>query len=138
MMSDATAILVGNLVSKPEARVTASGKKVANFTVACNGVYSQEGLARNVSYFRVSAWNQNADFISEYGEKGDIIYVKGDLAVDYYKDENGVDRSFTRVVASKIVICCHKNGDGDSKESSGKKRERPKFVEIADNSDLPF
>ncbi|WP_159638450.1 single-stranded DNA-binding protein [Erysipelothrix anatis] len=80
------AILVGRLTRDPELRKTQTGKSVVSFTVAVNRRFSQQEQA---DFINCVAWNQTADFISNYLTKGALISVEGSIQSRSYEDATG-------------------------------------------------
>ena len=88
-------IIVGNLGGDPEMRYTPSGQAVTNFSVATNRQYtSSDGQkVKETVWFRVSAWNKQADACNNYLRKGSKVLVEGRLVPD---SATGGPRTFTR------------------------------------------
>lgn len=74
---------VGRITNDPEVRVTESGKKVCNFSIAIN-----DGTKENphTTFIPIDAWEGFADTIAKYFHKGDQIIVGGRLSVRKYED----------------------------------------------------
>ncbi|HOH95515.1 MAG TPA: single-stranded DNA-binding protein, partial [Bacilli bacterium] len=58
-------VLVGRLTHDPELRKTSSGASVTNFSIAVNNRFARD-QENSTSFFRVSCWNQTADFVAQY------------------------------------------------------------------------
>ena len=71
-------IVVGNLVGDPELRYTASGKAVANATIA-----SDRGRGRDAGtdFLRLTAWEDRVDALMCH-KKGASLRVVGSLRTD--------------------------------------------------------
>jgi single stranded DNA-binding protein len=69
----------GQLGGDPELRVTASGKYVANFSIAYDVREKQgsEWVSRGVMWVRVNVWGKLAENCNEYLSKGDRVVVIG-------------------------------------------------------------
>ncbi len=74
-------IIVGNLGSDPEMRYTPSGKAVTSFNVAVNRVWNSPDGQRQekTTWFRVSAWEREAELASQYLSKGRQVMVIGEM-----------------------------------------------------------
>lgn len=79
--------LIGNLGGDPEMKYTQQGKAVCTFTLAVS-----RGKDAKPAWFRVTAWEKQAEICKQYLSKGKKVFVKGTLAAD----ENGNPRTFTR------------------------------------------
>ena len=96
-MSDINKIhLVGRLGQDPDIRNTASGKKVVNISVATK--YKDK-----TSWHRAVCWGPNADFVSEYLHKGDLIYLDGRMDYREWTDQSDVKRTSAEIVVQQIT-----------------------------------
>ena len=50
------------------------------------------------------AWRQNADFITGYAEKGDIVTVNGSIQTGSYTDRDGRKVYTTDVLADRVQL----------------------------------
>jgi len=66
-------VLVGRLTEAPQNKKTPTGKSVASFTVAIPNSFDRD----KTDFIKCVAWNQSADYVSQYGQKGDIVAVEG-------------------------------------------------------------
>ena len=98
--------VVGNLATVPELRYTATGRPVANFTVAVNhrksvgaGQWEDDGA----SFVRVTVWGNLAENVVEtFPEVGMPIFAIGTMRVDRYEDKEGVKRDQVNVTAIAV------------------------------------
>lgn len=88
--------VVGNIVSEPELRFTPSGKAVADFRVAENHKrFSQETKkweTTNTTFYRVSAWGDQASNIASALRKGTEVVVVGKFEAREYETKDGDKR----------------------------------------------
>ena len=118
-------ISMGNLTDDPKIRRTASGKKVAEFTLALNR--GKDGA----DYPRFIAWEQKADLIEKYCHKGMKLLVEGRIQTGSY-EKDGKKVYTTDIVADSIEFCERKKEEP---------RENPEeFVKIPEGleEDMPF
>lgn len=99
------AIIVGHLGSDPELRYTATGKAVANFSVATNSTWKNADGEKqeSVEWHRVTVWLKLAELVAEYCKKGAHVYVEGRLQTNSY-DKDGVTVYSTQIVAEDILF----------------------------------
>lgn len=109
--------IIGNLGSDPEMRFTPSGQAVTAFSVAANRQYARDGQkVKETAWFRVSAWDKLAEVVSQYKKKGDLVMVKGRLAVDpatggprvWAPDNGGAARASFEITASQVLFLSSK------------------------------
>lgn len=119
-------VLIGRLVRDPELRTTNTGKNVANFTIAVDKrIKPQDPDAPTADFFRVTAWNQSADFISNYGGKGRLVAVDGRLESRKYVDKEGNNRESVEIVADNLNLLDKRSDNDDDAESTrGNTREK--------------
>lgn len=128
--------LIGNITKDLELKVTQSGKKVLNFTLAFNKGYGENKVAR---YFNVVAWENLAEKVSLYCHKGSKVCVEGELDYDEFeKDGSRARRDFIR--ASNVEFLDARPKDvqvpltGNARDVTG---HFDRNVSI-DQDDLPF
>ena len=70
-------ILIGHLGAKPEGRYTPSGISTVSFSVATNEFWvdADQKKHEHTEWHHVVAWNQVADFVTQYCAKGCLVYV---------------------------------------------------------------
>jgi single-strand DNA-binding protein len=98
-------ILEGNLVRKPDAKLTGKGTPVCNFTVASNRFYRLDGSEESkeeVSFFDVETWAKQAEICEKYLERGRGVRVVGRLKQDRWTDKDGKNQSRVKIVAEHI------------------------------------
>lgn len=93
-------IIIGNLTKDPEARVTAEGRSVANFTVAVNR--RTAGDHPVADYFRVSCWDQLAKLVVQYLDKGKKVCVTGSVRAQAYETREGKAAASLEVTAHEV------------------------------------
>ena len=89
-------ILIGHLGGKPEGRYTQQGVSTASFSLATNEVWvdSNKQKHEHTEWHHVVVWNQLADFVTEYLNKGHLIYLEGTIKTRSWKDKNTLNISF--------------------------------------------
>lgn len=145
--------IMGRLVADPELRTTPAGVNVCRFRIACDRSYVQKGQERQADFIDIVAWRQQADFVSQYFQKGSMIAVEGSLQTRQYQDKNGNNRTAVEVVANNISFAGAKRQDVQSAPSYEKQTANLQqakaqtsfaqgsaddFAVIDDNDDLPF
>ncbi len=141
-----TIILMGRLTADPELRTTSSGLSVSSFTVAIDRRYQRQGEDKQTDFIPVVAWRQQADFVSKYFSKGQMIAVEGSLQSRKYEDKNGNPRTAYEVVADRISFCGSKaesgggnyGGNAGADTSSYSNANAGDFSTVVDDDDLPF
>ena len=94
-------ILIGRLTRDVELRYTASGKGVANFTLAVDRPFLNAQGQKDTDFIRCVAWGKLAENCANYTSKGSLIAVEGWLQVRQY-ESNGHKYTSTEVVAERV------------------------------------
>lgn len=116
-------VVMGRLVKDPDLRATASGKPVANFTLAVERDREVNG-ERATDFIDCVAWNGTAEFVSKYFRKGSMAVVAGRFQSRKYTDKDGNNRTAWEIVAENVYF-------GQAKKET--------FTELPNNDgDLPF
>lgn len=132
-------ILQGRLCKSVDKRMTKNDVAVASFTIAWSEKYGQ---TEQSLFMNCVAWNNQAEFISKYFKKGDMVVVEGKLTTRIYEDGNGDKRYVTELIVEKSHFCGSKQDSkpqqiaGDlSTYSIGTDED---FKSTSDDEDLPF
>ncbi len=107
-----TVILMGRLTADPELRTTSSNLSVLSFSVAVDRSYQSQGQERQADFINCVAWRQNADFISKYFRKGQMIAIEGAIQTRSYEDKNGNKRTAFEVIVNRASFCGSKSESG--------------------------
>ena len=99
-------ILVGNTGRKPEVQTLADGTQVAKLALATTESYRLKNgtVQYTTEWHPVIAWRALANIVSQYVEKGSLLYVEGRLRHRNYEDKTGQKRYVTEVVADQIIM----------------------------------
>jgi single-strand DNA-binding protein len=135
-MSDTHVTITGNLTADPELKFTPNGAAVANFRIAVTSrVRDGEGWRDgDTSFFRVNAWRQLAQHVTDSLGKGDRAVVIGRLKSRSWETPEGERRSVVEVEADEVAPSLRwaiakperaaKNGDA---KPSGQFNDEPDF-----------
>ena len=109
-------ILIGNLGSDPKVSYTPSGTAVATLSVATNRRWKDRdgNMQDETEWHRVIVWDKSAEFCGNYLSKGSKVYLEGRLQTRKWKDQAGVDRYTTEIIAATIQNLTPRAGDGGS------------------------
>jgi single-strand DNA-binding protein len=104
MASDNHTVIVGNLADDPELRFTNNGTPVAKFRVAVTPRVHEGSTWRDgdTSFFRVSAWRDQASHLAESLRKGDRVMVVGRLRQRSWETPDGERRSVAEIEADDV------------------------------------
>nr|WP_315086959.1 single-stranded DNA-binding protein [uncultured Lachnoanaerobaculum sp.]DAT60430.1 MAG TPA: Single strand binding protein [Caudoviricetes sp.] len=137
-------ILIGRFVRDPEIRYTTNDRCCANFSIAVDRKYKQEGQ-QDADFPRVIAWGKTAEFIEKYFRQGMKIVIEGRIQTGKYTNKEGQTVYTTDVVAESVEFAESKsaasNGNNSKPAESKPKIDEDGWMSIPDDVDdegLPF
>jgi len=96
-------LLIGRLTRDPELKYVTSGRAVAEFGLAVNRAYMQEGEWKEETCFlEINAWGRLGERVQKDLYKGRQIFVEGRLTYHEWQNQDGQKRSRIRVTANNI------------------------------------
>lgn len=112
-------MIIGHVGKDPEMRYTPNGTAVASFSVATNWRRrSPEGETKEeTEWFNVVAWNRQAEFASQYIQKGRLVYVEGRLQTRSWEGQDGQKRYRTEIVANNLQLLDSRSRVPETEES---------------------
>lgn len=87
------AIIGGRITADPELKTTPAGVPVTSFSVAVNRRFGgKNGEETPTDFINVTAWRQQAEFITRYFKKGSSICIVGSIQTRTWTDQQGNKR----------------------------------------------
>ena len=99
-----TVNIIGRLTQDPELRRTPDGTAVCTFTLAVR----RPRVKDTSDFVDCVAWRQSAEYLSQYGHKGDIVAVSGPLTSRKWKDKNDNNRINWEIQAETVELLSSK------------------------------
>lgn len=134
-------IITGRLTANPELKTTQSGTNVTQFSLAVQRNFKNGNGEYNTDFINVTAWRKQAEFVSNYFGKGQLITVVGSLQSRSYEDKEGNKRSIFEVVAEEVLFAESRKSDNSSNNSgmniASQGGNTMEFEEVTDE-ELPF
>jgi len=135
-------ILTGRLTAVPDLKTTTSGINVTTFSLAVQRNYKNADGSYGTDFINCVAWRNQADFITRFFEKGQLITVVGSLTSRNYEDKMGNKRTAIEVVVDEALFAESKK---DSASRPATEFKAPAevggndldFEEVSDD-ELPF
>jgi single-strand DNA-binding protein len=133
-------IIVGNLGRDPEMRYMPDGQAVTNLSIATNRKWTDNATGEpqeEVTWFRASVWDKQAEAANEYLTKGRQVMVEGRIKPDpdtggprlWTRQDGSVGASF-EVVASRIqFLGSNGNGNGNGQDEG---------ESVQESEEIPF
>ena len=127
-------ILTGRFTAKPELKTTTSGVSVTQFSLAVQRNYKDASGDYPTDFLNCVAWRNQAEFITRFFDKGQLITVVGSLTSRRYEDNNGNKRTAFEVVVDEALFAESK---GEAKPTPSFNATAEEFEEVTDD-ELPF
>lgn len=119
--------VMGRLTRDPELRYTQNQTPVASFTLACDRDLGE----KQTDFLDCVAWKKTAEFVNNYFRKGGMAVVAGRLQSRQWQDKDGNKRTNWEIVCDNVYF-------GESRQREEGRQQKPTFVEMDDEGDLPF
>lgn len=92
--------LVGRLTKDPELRRTGEGTSVCSYSLAVKRPRASD----KTDFIDCVTWRQGAEYLCQYGHKGDVVAVSGSLQSREWTDKNGNNRVAWEVVTDSVEL----------------------------------
>ena len=128
---------IGRIGKAPETRTTNAGQKVSSFSLAVDESYKdkQGNKVEGTEWITCNAWDRTSDFVSQYLDKGRLVFVSGKWKTRKWQDkDSGADRYATELTVLNIQGL-DKKPDGQSIPVPRPVQTRPEMDEL---DDAPF
>ena len=127
-------VLIGRLVKRPELKKTQNNTSVVSFTLAVRNFVNGEEKA---DFIECVAWQNTADTISKYCDKGHQIGVSGRIGTRTYETSSGETRYVTEVTVERLDLLESKKVEKQDEFNDVFKGDEPK-KSLVTSEDLPF
>ena len=98
-------ILIGNLGSDPEMRVSQDGKKIARLSLATNESWKDKSTGEKkekTEWHKVVIFSPGlSDVAEKYLKKGSSVYIEGQIQTRKYTDQAGMEKYITEIVLNQ-------------------------------------
>lgn len=95
---------VGRLCADPELRRTTDGTAVCSFSLAVKRPMVKD----TTDFIDFVSWRQSAEYLAQYGHKGDIVAVAGSLQPRSWTDKDGNKRKAFEIVTTGVELISNK------------------------------
>jgi single-strand DNA-binding protein len=98
-------LLLGNLGTDPELRVTGGGQSILKLRLATTETYLDRNNTRQerTEWHSVTLWGKRGEALSKFLAKGERILVEGSLRTSSY-EKDGEKRYRTEIVATNVIL----------------------------------
>ena len=103
--------MIGRLCKDPELRRTQSGTACCSFTLAVK----RPKVKDTTDFHNFVVWQQGAEYLCQYGHKGDLVGVTGYLTSRNWEDKDGNKRTAIEVTCDSVeLVSSKKNSEGNN------------------------
>lgn len=93
---------IGRLTKDPDCRTVASGKSVAQFTLAVDRPFLNQQGQREADFIPVVVWGKAAELVGNSCKKGHRLLVEGRLQIRNFDAKDGTKHWVTEIIATNI------------------------------------
>ena len=94
--------LTGRITKEPDLKTTQSGNSYLLFTLAVDRGFKDDNGNYITDFISCVAWNNQAEFISKYVQKGNLIEITGSIQTRTYQSQNGENKYLTEVIVNNV------------------------------------
>lgn len=103
--------IIGRLTAEPDLRRTGSGTACCSFSLAVK----RPRVKDTTDFLNFVVWQQGAEYLCQYGHKGDLVGVSGCLTSRNWEDKNGNKRTAYEVICDSVELLSSKrSSDGNT------------------------
>lgn len=125
-------MMIGRVGTSMELRITNSNKKVVEFSMA-DTKKAKDGQDIT-TWVNVVAWENKADTLAKYVNKGDMLYIEGELRNQKYTTKEGIERYKTFILLDNFQLL--PNAKKEQQEDND--NFKPKYDYGFDEKELEF
>ncbi|MGN0489424.1 MAG: single-stranded DNA-binding protein [Ruminococcus sp.] len=95
------AVIMGRIANDLQLKETTSGRKVMSFNVAVD-IFAKAGEEPKTDFIPVVCWQNTAEFVHKYFQKGSMIAIDGSLQMRTYETSEGYMRNVLEIIANEV------------------------------------
>lgn len=130
----------GRIGSAPEFKTISEKFKTVTFSLAVNKrVKNQAGEYEDKTlWLRCKAYNNTAETVNKYVNKGDMLYVQGSIDIDSWTDKEGKPQSITFIQVDSVQLFPKAKTEGSSLPPSEMATQNQPDLSQPEEDSLPF
>ena len=101
-----TTILIGRLGQDPEFKKTKLGDSLCKLSIATSGSWLDDEGTKNekTTWHSVAVWKKLADLCRDHLQKGDLVFIEGEITNSSWTDEKGKKHQSSEIKAKRILF----------------------------------
>lgn len=124
----------GRIVNDPELKITPNQISVLSFTVAVKRPRTKEVA----DFLPCVAWRQNAEFLSKFAHKGDMVGITGMLTSRNWEDREGNKRTSLEIQCDDVELLTPKKQEAPATAPTYSNQDTSGYEDLSDEDSLPF
>ena len=129
--------LMGRITAPLELKATTNGKSVLAFTIAVDRGKNPTTGEKVTDFINLVAWENIAEMIARFFDKGRMICVEGSIQTRSYKTDEGKNRYITEIKVDKVHFTGEKAENTTQAKNESQNNDIDNFIPI-DAIDLTF
>ena len=135
--------MIGRLCNEPELRRTQSGTACCSFTLAVR----RPKVKDTTDFHNFVVWQQGAEYLCQYGHKGDLVGVTGYMTTREWTDKDDNKRKTVEVTCDSVELISSKRNSeagGNTAQPQNSSYGQPSYaqqsfkpIDVPD-ANLPF
>mgnify|MGYP000621092886 CR=1 FL=1 len=112
-------ILIGNLGQPPDVRITNSGSKVAEISLATTSYFTRDNeRVEKTQWHTVTLWNKLAEIVERYTGKGSSVYIRGRLETEKWRIKTAKTDTQPKSLLNRFSYWAATHGDNHEIQTS--------------------
>lgn len=134
----------GRLTAQPELKTTPTGKSVCNITLAVERRFSNADGTKPVDFIDFVAWNNHAEFLCKWFDKGVRVAVTGELQTRMYEDKDGKKTKISEILVNTVEFADGKREANEVTATTNTTKQESAsfdddgFMPMPKDDELPF
>ena len=94
--------LTGRITKDPELKYTPNNNPYVMFTIAVSRNYKDKDGTTPSDFLMCVAWHSQAEFISKYVKKGNLLEITGSIQTRAYQNQQNETRVITEIILDSV------------------------------------
>ena len=99
--------LTGRITKDPELKYTPNNNAYVMFTIAVSRNYKDKDGNTPSDFLMCVAWHSQAEFISKYVKKGNLLEITGSIQTRAYQNQQNETRVITEIILDSEIGRAH-------------------------------
>lgn len=131
-------LATGRLTHDPELAYLSNNTPKCSFSIAVDSGRKDANGEKITYFFNATAWNAQAEYLSRYTSKGNLIGIEGTLTQRTYTNKDGVNVNAVEIQCDRVEnLTPRSDNDNHNQSQSQQQRQNPRDVINAQQDELP-